>query len=132
MKLCDCGCGLPAPIATYTNARRGYVKGQPVRFINGHCKGNLRHGARHTPEYWAYTAAKARCTDPRSQAWPLYGGRGIRFLFASFEQFLAEIGPRPAGMTLDRTNNDGHYEPGNCRWATRSEQQRNKRKRPAG
>jgi hypothetical protein len=57
-----------------------------------------------------------------------YGGRGIQFLFDSFEQFYAEIGPRPAGLTLDRIHNDGHYEPGNVRWATRSEQNRNRRR----
>jgi hypothetical protein len=56
-----------------------------------------------------------------------YGGRGIKFLFTSFEQFLAELGPRPSGMSLDRIENDGNYEPGNVRWATRSEQVQNRR-----
>jgi hypothetical protein len=51
-----------------------------------------------------------------------YGGRGIKFLFDSFEQFFAELGPRPKGKTLDRIENDGNYEPGNVQWATPTEQ----------
>jgi len=102
------------------------VKGQPLRFIHGH--NGRRHGGEGTPEYKAYTDAKGRCTNPRSQAWHNYGGRGIRFLFASYEDFIKCVGPRPAGLSLDRIDNDSHYEPGNVRWATPSEQERNKRR----
>jgi len=111
------------------------VKGYPKRFISGHhTRGthvNFRHGGRagqnFTPEYSVYVAAKRRCNNPNCADWPRYGGRGIKFLFASFEQFLAELGPRPAGLTLDRIDNDGHYASGNVRWATRSEQRSNRR-----
>jgi hypothetical protein len=81
-----------------------------------------------TVEEQAYYNARARCTNPNNRNYKNYGGRGIEFRFTSFEQFHAEIGGRPTGKTLDRQNNDGHYEPGNVRWASRSEQARNKRR----
>lgn len=129
-KLCACGCGEPAPIAGRNNPRFGHVKGLPTRFISGHNKGRLRHGATRTPEYAIYKAAKTRCTSTHCKDWPNYGGRGIRFLFTSFEQFLTALGPRPAGTTLDRIDNDRHYALGNVRWATRREQRLNQRKQP--
>lgn len=126
-KLCGCGCGNPAPIAQMTCARLGVVKGQPSRFIRWH-HGAIRHGLSKTVEHNAFRSAKARCTNPNNPAWKDYGGRGIKFLFESFEQFLAELGSRPAGKSLDRfPNNDGNYEPGNVRWATRLEQASNRR-----
>jgi hypothetical protein len=130
-KLCECGCGLPAPIAKRSDPRYGHVKGQPIRFIRGHHSiGRLpKHGAWHTPEYAAYHNAKRRCTSPRAEHYACYGGRGIKFLFTSFGQFFSELGPRPNGMTLDRKDNDGHYESGNVRWAT-PEQQANNRRKP--
>jgi hypothetical protein len=86
----------------------------------------------YTSEYGRYKEAKSRCTDPRRICWKDYGGRGIRFLFTSFEQFYAELGDCPKGLQLDRINNDGHYEPGNVRWATVSQQARNRRSRVRG
>jgi hypothetical protein len=144
-KLCECGCGRPAPIARYTervSSRRSasgkcellYVKGQSKRFINGHQPHKVKHGhcigprARtRTPEYLAWASARARCTNPNNEYWKDYGGRGIQFLFTSFAHFFAEIGPRPDGTSLDRTNVNGHYEPGNVRWATQDEQHANRR-----
>ncbi len=79
------------------------------------------------PERAAYNGAKRRCTTSIDRAWKNYGGRGIEFRFESFEQFFAELGKHPKGKLLDRINNDGHYEPGNVRWATRSESNRNRR-----
>lgn len=86
------------------------------------------HGHYHTPEHVAYVAAKGRCTNPKNRAYKNYGGRGIKFLFTSFLQFFAELGPRPSpAHSLDRKNNDGHYEPGNLRWGTLLQQRRNRR-----
>jgi hypothetical protein len=88
----------------------------------------IRHGMSDSPEYEAYTAAIERCRNPKDKRYYLYGERGIQFRFASFEQFYAEIGPRPSNKhSLDRIDNNGHYEPGNVRWATRSVQIRNQR-----
>lgn len=137
--LCECGCGNPAPIARWNDRGRGHIKGQPIRFIHGHHNRGkkcpavsislTKHGMSRTPEYGAYLAAKQRCTNSKDDAWPDYGGRGIEFRFTSFEQFFAEIGPRPSlKHSLDRKENDGHYELGNVRWATMREQNLNCRK----
>lgn len=80
----------------------------------------------------AMAEAKQRCTNPNTEAYKNYGARGIEFRFASTraaaEWVLANIGPRPtAGHSIDRIDNNRHYEPGNLRWATRTEQGQNKR-----
>lgn len=95
---------------------------------------NLAHGhLRHhnmTPEYRSYAAAKSRCNNPSNNKYELYGGRGIEFRFDSFEQWFAELGPKPEPKYLysvDRLNSNGHYEPGNVQWATATEQAANRR-----
>jgi hypothetical protein len=86
------------------------------------------HKMSATPEYGIWLNMRQRCTNPRRKEWPRYGGRGIECRFTSFEQLLAEIGPRPSPRhSVDRINTNGHYEPGNVRWATREQQSRNKR-----
>jgi|HubBroStandDraft_2_1064218.scaffolds.fasta_scaffold00336_3 hypothetical protein len=90
----------------------------------------FKHGMSHSPEATAYANARTRCTNPSDpETWKNYGGRGLEFRFNSFEEFFACVGPRPTRKhTLDRIDNDGHYEAGNVRWASREEQQANKRR----
>jgi hypothetical protein len=86
------------------------------------------HGMHGTPTYKSWEAMKTRCTNPRSSSYADYGGRGVRVCsrWLSFEAFLADMGERPDGKTLDRwPNKSGDYSPDNCRWATKLEQQRN-------
>jgi len=74
-----------------------------------------------------------RCTNPKSKDWKNYGGRGIRVCLRwleSVENFLADMGERPANTSINRIDVNGNYEPGNCRWATKQEQEANKRRKP--
>jgi hypothetical protein len=80
--------------------------------------------------YRSWHGMRQRCSDPKQENYKYYGGRGITVCdrWQSFENFLADMGERPEGTSIDRyPDNDGNYEPGNCRWATRSQQQHNKR-----
>jgi hypothetical protein len=87
----------------------------------------MSEGVRRT--YYSWKAMRLRCNNPNHQAYKRYAGMGIKICgcWSSFEKFLADMGERPDGTTLDRVNNDGDYEPENCRWATWSEQNKNRR-----
>ena len=121
--LCRCDCGNEKIVAG-CNLKNGHTKSCGCLAS----KRNTTHGGCRTLEYASFSQAKQRCTNPNVSRFHHYGGRGIKFLFNDFEEFLAHIGPRPGKeYSLDRINNEGNYEPGNVRWETLKNQNRNKR-----
>jgi hypothetical protein len=134
---CLCACG-HRTVVSGTNLRSGHslscgcLSLERMRGNNY----NRRHGGAGTSLHNVWTGMNRRCSRPNNKSYKDYGARGIRVhppwqdSFALFREWvLANIGDRPsASYSLDRVDNDGHYEPGNLRWATRSEQRRNRRR----
>jgi hypothetical protein len=123
---CACECGDQATIGG-ANLIKGIARSCGCLRKEVARRSRLSHGMSSSRVYTIYCAAKLRCGNPNNWNYAYYGGRGIRFLYTSFEQFYSDVGEPPPGGTLERCDNDDHYEPGNCRWATQREQNNNKR-----
>jgi hypothetical protein len=131
--LCECDCG--NRITVRLSGLLGRTKScgcQKRESASKRGKANQTHGHGYgTPEYISWRSMKQRCENPKAKKFANYGGRGIKVCDRwrnSFENFLADMGPRPLGHTLDRyPDSDGHYSKENCRWATDSEQNKNRR-----
>ena len=129
-----CDCGTDA-IVLAGNVRKGATKscGCARREIS-----SARRQTHGLSRHWIYkrwAEMNFRCTNPACDAWAYYGGRGITVCArwaSSFEAFLEDMGMPPTRThSIDRINNEGNYEPGNCRWATKAEQSQNRRPRRA-
>lgn len=128
--LCRCACGAER-LVLGTNLVKGQTKScgcQKREATTTRNRLNATHRMTDSRTYETWHAMKQRCHNPKHRAFGRYGGRGITVCARwkdSFENFLADMGERPPAKSIDRINNNGNYEPGNCRWKTQGEQRRN-------
>jgi hypothetical protein len=129
---CVCTCG-GTPVVQGRSLRRGDTRSCGCLGLEHSLSGNARrrHGMKHTSEYNTWNTMYQRCHNPNCASYKNYGGRGVKVCKRwqkSFDNFFSDMGRKPSpSHCLERINNDGDYEPGNCCWATRAEQSCNKR-----
>lgn len=129
--ICKCECGVIKKKILVSQLRNGSIKSCGCWRVEQSTKRATKHGLRFTKEYWVWQQMFERCNKPHNKGYKRYGARGIRVCerWSKFENFIADMGMRPSPKhSLERENNDGHYSPDNCKWATRWAQARNTRR----
>ena len=123
---CDCG---QEKVVTARHLRRGDTRSCGCLHKEIHRIRLRTHGKSHTPTWNVWQSMLRRCETPSATYYRHYGGRGITVCqrWKKFEHFLADMGERPPGLELDRINNDGNYEPKNCKWSSKYDQCNNRR-----
>ena len=124
MWLCRCKCNTEIEVYTRILRNRSRTSCGCKKLVNG-----ITHGMSQTSTYHIWAEMKARCGNPNTRGYYLYGARGITYdpRWESFENFLADMGERPKDLSLERVDNNGNYCLSNCKWATCLEQARNNR-----